>query len=175
MSHFPTKGSQGVRFMFTTDNQIESVAVAGTFNNWNGDRNFMYKTEGENVWELELPIPKGRHLYKFVVNGDDWILDPQNPSVSEDGQNNSAITVTEHGDVLLRTSDISEEQPGYMYENYTALPSPDWIKKDDSLVDEDDIHDWKNVIYQTGTGNYRLAEDSSELWLEGYESVIFRK
>ncbi|CAH1199886.1 1,4-alpha-glucan branching enzyme GlgB [Paenibacillus allorhizoplanae] len=129
MSHFPTKGSQGVRFTFATDSQIESVAVAGTFNNWNGDRNFMRQIEGENVWELELPIPKGRHLYKFVVNGDNWILDPMNPSVSEDGQNNSAITVTEHGDVLIRTNDISEEQPGYMYDNYKALSSPEWIKK----------------------------------------------
>ncbi|NQX62140.1 alpha-amylase family glycosyl hydrolase [Paenibacillus qinlingensis] len=129
MSHFPTKGSQGVRFTFATDSQVESVAVAGTFNNWNGDRNFMRKMEGENVWELQIPIPKGRHLYKFVVNGDNWILDPMNPSISEDGQNNSAITVTEQGEVLIRTSDISEEHPGYMYANYTALASPDWIKK----------------------------------------------
>jgi cyclomaltodextrinase len=129
MPHFPTKGPKGVRFMYDTDIHIESVAVAGTFNNWNGDRNFMNKMEGENGWEIELAIPKGRHLYKFVVNGEAWIVDPSNPSVSEDGQNNSAITVTEQGDVLIRTNEISEEQPGYMYENFTALQSPEWLKK----------------------------------------------
>lgn len=130
MQNFPIKGQKGVRFMYADkDIQIESVAVAGTFNNWNGDRNFMNKRKDENSWELELAIPKGRHLYKFVVNGEAWIVDPANPSVSEDGQNNSAITVTEQGDVLIRTNEISADRPGYMYEHFTAIESPEWIKK----------------------------------------------
>lgn len=126
---FPTKGSHGVRFVYYTDSEVDSVALAGTFNNWNGDRNYMNKREDAKGWEIELAIPKGRHLYKFVVNGEAWILDPLNPSVSEDGQNNSAITVTEHGEVLIRTDEISKDQPGYMYENFTAIQSPEWIKK----------------------------------------------
>lgn len=126
---FPTKGTNGVRFVYYTDIEVDSVALAGTFNNWNGDRNYMNKREDAKGWEIELAIPKGRHLYKFVVNGEEWILDPLNPSVSEDGQNNSAITVTEQGEVLIRTLEISKEQPGYMYENFTAIQSPDWTKK----------------------------------------------
>ncbi|MNW19868.1 hypothetical protein D3C71_2200310 [compost metagenome] len=55
--------------------------------------------------------------------------------------------------------------------------SPDAVvvRFDDSQLDEVDIHDWQNVIYRTGTGKRQFAEDSSELWLDGYESVIFRK
>ncbi|KRF03777.1 alpha-amylase [Paenibacillus sp. Soil766] len=171
MSHFPTKGSQGVRFKFATDNQVESVAVAGTFNNWNGDRNFMRKTEGENVWEIQLQIPKGRHLYKFVVNGDAWILDPLNPSISEDGQNNSAITVTEHGDVLIRTNDISEEQPGYMYENYKALSSPEWIKK--AVIYELHIRAWTENGFNglADQINYFKKLGVNTLWLMPFNEV----
>ncbi|WP_261301409.1 alpha-amylase family glycosyl hydrolase [Paenibacillus andongensis] len=129
LPNFPTKGPHGVRFVYFTHLEVNSVALAGTFNNWNGDRNYMNKMEDGNGWEIELAIPKGRHLYKFVVNGEAWILDPLNPSVSEDGQNNSAITVTEQGEVLIRTLEISKEEPGYMFENFTAIPSPEWLKK----------------------------------------------
>ncbi|NRF92419.1 alpha-amylase [Paenibacillus frigoriresistens] len=127
--NFPSKGLNGVRFVYYTDIEVNSVALAGTFNNWNGDRNYMNKRDDGEGWEIELAISKGRHLYKFVVNGEAWILDPLNPSVSEDGQNNSAITVTEQGEVLIRTLEVSKEQPGYMYENFTAIESPEWIKK----------------------------------------------
>ncbi|TYP75380.1 alpha-amylase family glycosyl hydrolase [Paenibacillus methanolicus] len=129
LTTFPTKGTKGVRFVYYTDAPVDSVALAGTFNNWNGDRNYMNRMEDGTGWEIELPILKGRHLYKFVVNGEAWIVDPLNPSISEDAQNNSAITVTEDGDVLIRTHEISKNNPGYMYENFTALSSPEWIKK----------------------------------------------
>ncbi|MUT64738.1 alpha-amylase family glycosyl hydrolase [Paenibacillus sp. NEAU-GSW1] len=129
LTKFPTKGSKGVRFVYYTDTPADSVALAGTFNNWNDDRNYMNRMEDGTGWEIELPILKGRHLYKFVVDGEAWIVDPLNPSISEDGQNNSAITVTENGDVLIRTNEISKHHPGYMYENFTALSSPEWLKK----------------------------------------------
>ncbi|UKS25667.1 alpha-amylase family glycosyl hydrolase [Paenibacillus sp. HWE-109] len=126
---FPKKGEQGVRFLyFSEDPTVSCVSVAGTFNCWNHDRNYMTKT-GENEWELELSLPKGRHLYKIVVNDEQWILDPRNSNISEDEQNNSSITVTEDGEVLIRTTDISEDNPGYLYENLRAIESPDWIKK----------------------------------------------
>lgn len=131
LNTYPTKGSNGVRFVYypNTDKPVNSVAVAGTFNHWNGNRNYMNQMEDGTGWETEFAISKGRHLYKLVVNGEEWIVDPSNPSISEDAQNNSAITVTEQGDVLIRTSEISKDNPGYMYGNFTALPSPDWLKQ----------------------------------------------
>jgi hypothetical protein len=38
-----------------------------------------------------LPVPAGRQLYKFVLDGTDWIVDPANLWISEDGQNNSRM------------------------------------------------------------------------------------
>ncbi|KGE19084.1 alpha-amylase family glycosyl hydrolase [Paenibacillus wynnii] len=129
MSAFPIKGSNGVRFVYYPDIQVDSVAVAGTFNHWNGDRHYMTPMEVARGWEIEIPIARGRHLYKLVVNGEAWIIDPLNPNVSEDGQNNSSFTVTEHGEVLIRTNEISKEHPGYMYDHFTAIESPEWIQK----------------------------------------------
>lgn len=109
-------------------NNVKRVSVAGTFNNWNHDRDYMEMLE-ENIWEIELSIPKGRHLYQIVINDYEWIIDPLNPNISEDGQNNSAFTVTGNGEVLIRTTDISEQLPGYLYTNFKAIESPEWIKK----------------------------------------------
>ncbi|MFC5470957.1 alpha-amylase family glycosyl hydrolase [Cohnella suwonensis] len=127
MNRIPRKGNQGVLFRYFSDTPIQGVSVAGTFNSWNPEKYAMTEVSN-NRWELEIGIPKGRHLYKIVVNGDRWILDPLNPNVSEDGQNNSAMTVMEDGEVFIRTNEVSERNPGFMYENYQALESPEWIK-----------------------------------------------
>lgn len=125
---FPAKGQQGVRFFYQADHQAKVISVAGTFNSWDHTKHKMDQ-KGNNRWELELSLPKGRHLYKIVVDDKEWITDPLNPNISEDGQNNSAITVTENGDVLIRTTDITEHSPGYMYEHFQAIESPEWLKK----------------------------------------------
>ncbi|MFB9330006.1 alpha-amylase family glycosyl hydrolase [Paenibacillus aurantiacus] len=124
----PTKGKHGVRFEYVAERDVQRVSVAGTFNNWNNLRNAM-TNRGNRVWEIELDIPKGRHLYKIVVEDTEWLLDPTNPNISEDGQNNSAFTVTEAGDVLIRTTDIDEQHPGFLYQHFCALESPEWIRQ----------------------------------------------
>lgn len=51
------------------------VFVAGTFNNWNPTANPMKDNPGSGHCKATLPLPAGRHEYKFVVNGI-WIMDP---------------------------------------------------------------------------------------------------
>ncbi|UUZ55482.1 glycogen-binding domain-containing protein [Massilia sp. H-1] len=46
---------------------------------------------GAATWQTTVKASPGRHHYKFVVNGSDWIRDPANPWVSEDAQNNSCF------------------------------------------------------------------------------------
>ncbi|MCD6413008.1 MAG: hypothetical protein J7L54_02530, partial [Elusimicrobia bacterium] len=61
----------------------KKVAVAGSFNGWSADRDFLEeKTPG--VFELEKELPAGTQQYKFVVEGK-WIPDPSNPRKSPDG------------------------------------------------------------------------------------------
>ena len=67
-----------------------------------------------------------------MVNGRDWIVDPANPWLSEDAQNNSCFTINELGDVFIRTGADSQQTPGELYRRRTALASPPWLR--DALV-----------------------------------------
>jgi hypothetical protein len=66
-----------VRFRYETDpGQI--VAVVGDFNSWDPFVHELVETE-PGVYELELPLPRGEHLYAFLVRGE-RVPDPLNPS-----------------------------------------------------------------------------------------------
>jgi hypothetical protein len=53
----------------------KSVCISGDFNNWSPS-SFQMKKEGTE-WILKTHLNKGKHRYKFVVDGK-WILDPAN-------------------------------------------------------------------------------------------------
>jgi 1,4-alpha-glucan branching enzyme len=53
----------------------KNVFLAGDFNGWSPNT-FAMKREGDE-WVLKVNLSKGKHLYKFVVDGK-WILDPAN-------------------------------------------------------------------------------------------------
>jgi hypothetical protein len=61
------------------------VALAGTFNNWSQSQTLCGR-EGDG-WVCRLDLPPGRHLYKFVVDGE-WMTDPSNPEHEGDPQGN---------------------------------------------------------------------------------------
>ncbi|GAB2846288.1 hypothetical protein GCM10027277_13260 [Pseudoduganella ginsengisoli] len=122
----PHAAPGGVRFIYDAAPGVRSVALAGTFNCWAGDACMMERVSATR-WQATLPVPAGRHLYKFVIDGTDWIPDPANPWISEDGQNNSCLTVDESSNVLMRQPGLSAAAPGPLHAR-TALASPDWLR-----------------------------------------------
>jgi hypothetical protein len=63
-----------VKFSITINSK--SVFITGDFNKWQ-------KTEllkKNSLWEIEIPLVKGRYRYLFVVD-DKEILDPLNPNI----------------------------------------------------------------------------------------------
>ena len=54
----------------------KKVMLSGDFNGFNADHTFMKKKDAG--WEFSLHLTRGKHLYKFVVDGK-WTLDPANP------------------------------------------------------------------------------------------------
>ncbi|MBF0547690.1 MAG: isoamylase early set domain-containing protein [Candidatus Riflebacteria bacterium] len=70
-----------VSFEYTGEN-VQSVSIVGTFNDWNKDSNPMAR-EG-NTWKLALDLKPGKHEYKFVVNNTEWITDPKCPETVAD-------------------------------------------------------------------------------------------
>jgi 1,4-alpha-glucan branching enzyme len=76
----------------------QSAAIAGDFNNWAGNTNgqvtdakCQMKKSDDGVWQIEVPIPAGHHVYQFVVDGNKWQLDPNGSG--KDDQNHSTLDV----------------------------------------------------------------------------------
>ena len=58
------------------DDSAQSVSVAGEFNEWN---HTPLKRDESGLWFTEIIAPRpGRFEYKFIINGQRWIEDPNN-------------------------------------------------------------------------------------------------
>jgi len=58
--------------------EANTVAVAGDFNGWDVQTH-MLKRSKAGWWKTTLKLPPGRYRYRFVVNGEQWSEDPENP------------------------------------------------------------------------------------------------
>lgn len=71
-------------FRFRAPAGARSVAVAGSWNAWDAAANPLADADGDGVWEGAADAPDWAH-YKFVVDGVDWVVDPENPTRADDG------------------------------------------------------------------------------------------
>lgn len=66
--------------------EAQSVALAGDFTDWSGDRLPMERIPNTSTWTLTKEFPfKGLYTYKFVVDGTQWIHDPECENKEPDG------------------------------------------------------------------------------------------
>jgi 1,4-alpha-glucan branching enzyme len=59
--------------------RAKSVSVAGDFSEWEKSPVKMIKGGG-NIWHAKVALPPGRHLYRFLVDGE-WQDDPNRERV----------------------------------------------------------------------------------------------
>ncbi|HEY6504264.1 MAG TPA: hypothetical protein VIZ28_09845 [Chitinophagaceae bacterium] len=69
--------------------KAKTVYLAGDFNNWSPNT-FAMKKQGDE-WVLDVHLTPGKHLYKFVVDGE-WIIDPGN-NLWEQNEHNTGNSV----------------------------------------------------------------------------------
>ena len=74
--------------------EANTVAVAGEFNNWNEQAQMMKKTKA-GWWKTSLKLSPGQYQYRFVVDGQQWVEDPENPNkqLNEFAAYNSVLEV----------------------------------------------------------------------------------
>lgn len=79
---------------FTTS--VTSVDLVGEFNRWQPDQASLQDYNNDGIWEVWVDLPQGKYEYKFVLNKNDWVPDPENPQQVADGWNgvNSVKDVT---------------------------------------------------------------------------------
>ena len=82
-----------VEFVFVAP-AARNVSLVGDFNGWDATATPM-RTDGRATWSVSVPLAAGRHVYAFVVDGNDWVTDPQAPLSPEQwfGQRNSVVVV----------------------------------------------------------------------------------
>jgi hypothetical protein len=76
--------------------ELESVHVSGSFNAWADPGTALVHDGDSDRWALELELAAGSYQYKFVLDGSDWIADPNNSETEGDGYGgiNSIVVVT---------------------------------------------------------------------------------
>jgi len=81
--------------MFTTlYPRAGSVQIAGDFNNWQPQDTPLEKVGENGVWQIKLPMTKGKYRYRLVVDGQ-WQQDPYNETTELNpyGEFNSVLEV----------------------------------------------------------------------------------
>ena len=93
MSQSRKNGRRRITFGVQAEPKSE-VFVAGGFNEWNPRKNKLMEREKKGVFTTTMLLPKGRHEYKFVVDGT-WCVDPECSEWAPNGLGslNSVITV----------------------------------------------------------------------------------
>lgn len=100
---------------------LGSVHVAGTFNDWSPTAWPMRREGG--VWTLTRALPAGRHAYKLVLDGGEWIADPSVAETEDDtyGGRNSVLHVDAcapgAAPDFAASLPIEPRPPGYLFDN----------------------------------------------------------
>jgi serine protease AprX len=83
-----------ILFAFQGD-RAASVSLAGDFNGWDFNKTKLCKDE-HGFWRIALDAPPpGVYQYKFIINGEWWLEDPNNEMTAPDnhGGLNSVLTI----------------------------------------------------------------------------------
>ena len=94
----PPAGSRLVQFVLVAP-AADRVALVGDFNDWQSDATPLVAAPSGGVWTVMVPLAPGQHQYAFVVNGSEWLADPQAPRETGDdfGRPSSLVTVAGKG------------------------------------------------------------------------------
>ena len=78
-----------------------SVAVAGDFSAWEGEYE-LEDLDGDGIWTGRVLLSPGVHQYMFVIDGSDWVTDPNAERYSDDGfGNRNAVIAVESSTPLV--------------------------------------------------------------------------
>lgn len=103
-----------VTFRLRNHPRARTVALAGTFNNWNAQSTPLTRKGAD--WSVSIKLPPGKQLYKFVIDGERWTVDPENPQTEGDSQGNVnsvlSIVVDNHA-AYLNELELSLERTSF--------------------------------------------------------------
>jgi len=80
----------------------QEVELVGNFNQWRPGSLRLAGPDGSGHWTATVELPEGRYEYQFLVDGRQWVTDPQATVVRPDGFGhiNAIRDVTKEGIIL---------------------------------------------------------------------------
>lgn len=103
----PAQGTSGVRTVPVVfhykDKAARSVAVIGSFNNWDPKGHALAWQPELERWALQIHLAPGRHDYVFFVNGEKVAPDPNADLIQKDdfGNRNSVLFIKGKNDLRI--------------------------------------------------------------------------
>ncbi len=89
----PEVVGKGIRFTISAPS-ANSVAIAGSFNNWDPHRNMLSPSGDRSIWSITLPLSPGEYEYLFIIDNKTWMPDPAAPEVDDGmGGKNSLLII----------------------------------------------------------------------------------
>ena len=77
-----TAESAPILTQFVFDGHARHVSLVGDFNNWDERSTPLVREPGSALWSVTVPIPRGRHIYAFMVDSV-WTVDKRAPVASD--------------------------------------------------------------------------------------------
>lgn len=138
-----------VTFFLRGQTNAAQVKLAGSFTNWETGALPMTKTD--SGWTAVVKLPAGKHLYKFIVDGN-WRIDKDNSNAENDGMgnDNSVYFKTNYNFVLNGYTNAKKLILAGSFNN--------WHEKE--LLMQRTISGWTIPVYLSeGTHTYRFIAD----------------
>lgn len=90
----PVAGRVFVQFVVEAG-AAESVHLAGDFSDWQPTIS-LDDSDGDGIWSGRVPLEPGVHEYMFVIDGSEWVPDPNAAGSRDDGfgRQNSLLAVS---------------------------------------------------------------------------------
>jgi hypothetical protein len=126
-----------VDMQYETGLGFTTPEINGTFNNWCGGCAPMSDADGDNVWEITIPLTPGTYEYKFAYDnwaGQEDMVEGSTCTITTGGFTNRVITVID-----------AETLPAVCWESCTLCP--DFVNENSSTI---------SVYPNPSNGNIRI-------------------
>ncbi|MGC4103540.1 hypothetical protein [Ferruginibacter sp.] len=149
--NFAVNGEE-VRFFMRGQLNAGRVRLAGSFTDWQNAALPMTKTD--SGWIVTVKLPAGKHLYKFILDDNNWRIDKDNALVENDGMgNDNSVYFKTNYTFNLKGYDNTKRV-------YLAGSFNNWSERD--LLMQHTAGGWTLPVYLAqGTYTYRFIADGN--------------
>ncbi len=138
-----------VRFYLKGNTKANRVELAGDFNGWDPTKQSMTRTD--SGWIADIKLSPGKHLYKFVIDGN-WVIDKDNLTKENDRMGNDN-SVYYRSNFIFKLDGYRDAKKVYVAGSFNGWKETDMMMKRTTTG-------WVLPVYlYEGTYTYRFIAD----------------